>query len=285
MVAKLDLKQLLTDLEGIDFNTLEQTELVALVYEMLEHLGDTDAELRDGLIHPTIVKIIESGILSEEDFMHLLETIMGERHLFYNLGEKGDSVFMRSFSALIIASLLNADAKSLFLTKADYNKVLDKSIEYIEGEKDTRGYVEGKGWAHAIAHSADLLLALVKHPSFDTKTFPTILETMKICFFKEAAYADAEDRRFILVFKAMQEKGFTDAAFDTWIRGIFYRLSEKFKMEGFSYGYYRVVTNVENFMKSLYFRFKADGESMHLRVLLFDSVKALPHNKTNGNEN
>ena len=165
------------------------------------------------------------------------------------------------------------------MTKENFNLVLDKSIEYIEGERDTRGYIEGKGWAHAIAHGADLLLALVKHPSFNTKSFPAILEVLKICLFKEAAYADAEDRRFILVLKAMQEKGFADAAFDTWIRGIFYKLNEKFKMEGFSYSYYRVVTNVENFVKSLYFRFKTDGDRVHLRVLLFDSIKALPHNK------
>ena len=281
MSLKINMKQLLVDLEGIDFASMEETELVALVYEMLEHLGDPDAELREGLISPTLARIAGENILSREQYMDLLENCMGERHLFYNLGERGDSIFMRSYSALLIASLINADAASRFLMENDYAKVREKCIEYLEAEMDTRGHVDGKGWAHAIAHGADMLLALVKHPLFTPQDFPAILETIETCLFKEAAYVDAEDKRFIFVLRAMKEKGFEDQMLGRWIERTCSKLNERYKAEGFSYKYHRVMTNVENFMKSLYFYFKTDRNGLYIRVLLFDNIKALPYNRAN----
>ena len=281
MATKVNMRQLLIDIEGMDFGTLDEEELVALVYEMLEHLGDQDSELREGLISPMLVRIISENILSMEQFIHLLETCMSERHLFYNLGERGDSIFMRSYSALLVAALISADATSRYLSESDYASVKDKCIEFLEAEMDTRGHVDGKGWAHAIAHGADMLLALVKHPFFTPDDFPVILETIETCLFKEKAYVDAEDKRFIFVLRAMKEKGFDDVILGRWIERICNRLSERYKAEGFSYKYHRVMTNVENFMKSLYFYFKTDRNGLYLRVLLFDNIKALPYNRSN----
>ncbi|MCL2574743.1 MAG: DUF2785 domain-containing protein [Defluviitaleaceae bacterium] len=284
MSAKVSIKQLLLDLEGMDFKTFEEAELDALIYEMLEHLGDEDSELREGLIYPVLSKIIQENILTTQQYISFLETCMGERHLFLKLGERGDSVLMRSYSALLIAALLNADANISFLAKADYATVMDKCIEYIESETDTRGHIEGKGWAHAIAHAADVLLALVKHPMFDTESFGRILEAIETCLFKDAAYVDAEDKRFIFVLKAMQDRGFENEALGEWVEKLFAKLSNKYKMEGFSYRYHRVMTNVENFMKSLYFNFKSDRNGLYLRVLLFDNIKALPYSRLSDGE-
>lgn len=281
MNTKVNIKQLLIDLEGMDFKTLEEADLVALVYEMLEHLGDTDSELREGLIYPILVRIISENILSMKEFIHLMETCVGERHLFFNLGERGDSIFMRSFSALLVAALINADAQSRFLAESDYIAIREKCIEYLEAEMDTRGHVEGKGWAHAIAHGADMLLALVRHPFFNPEDFPIILETIETCLFKEAAYVDAEDKRFIFVLRAMKERGFEDVILGKWIEKICAKLNKRYESEGFSYKYHRIMTNVENFMKSLYFYFKTDRNGLYLRVLLFDNIKALPYNRAN----
>jgi len=281
MNTKVNMKQLLIDLEGLDFSTLDEGELIAIVYEMLEHLGDTDAELREGLIAATLMRIVGEGILSREQSSQLLEECLGERHLFYNLGERGDSIFMRSYSALLVASLINADAQFRFLSEDGFANVKSKCIEYLEAEMDTRGHVEGKGWAHAIAHGADMLLALAKHPLFTPQDFPSILETIEACLFKKAAYVDAEDKRFIFVLRAMKEKGFEDQMLGRWIERICNKLNERYKVEGFSYKYHRMMTNVENFMKSLYFYFKTDRNGLYIRVLLFDNIKALPYNRAN----
>jgi len=279
MNTKVNIRQLLIDLEDMDFATLEATELEALIYEMLEHLGDPDAELREGLIYPILARIINDNTLSSAQFTHLLENCVGERFLFYQLGERGDSVFTRSFSALLVASLITCDAQNGFLTEQEFADTMQRCIEYIESEMDTRGHVDGKGWAHAIAHGADMLLAIVKHPFFSSEKFMDILETIETCLFKDAAYIDAEDKRFIFVLRAMQEKGFEEQILARWIEKIFTKLSKRFKEEGFSYKYHRVMTNVENFMKSLYFNLKADRNGLYLRVLLFDNIKALPYNR------
>ncbi|MDR2183820.1 MAG: DUF2785 domain-containing protein [Clostridiales bacterium] len=279
MNVKVDIKQLLVDLDDLDFATLDGAELEALIYEMLEHLGDPDSQLREGLIYPTLARIISENILSREQYIHLLETCIGERNLFYKLGERGDSVFMRSFSALLVASLISADVNSHFLSKEAFADTMSKCIEYIEAEMDTRGHIDGKGWAHAIAHGADMLLSIVKHPHFGPEKFLVILETIETCLFKEAAYVDAEDKRFIFVLRAMQDRGFEEQILAKWIEKIFAKLKAQFKNEGFSYKYHRVMTNVENFMKSLYFNLKADRNGLYLRVLLFDNIKALPYNR------
>jgi len=270
----MDLKQLLIDIEDVDLDTLEEPELTAIIYEMLENLGSTDPELRDGLIYPLLVKIIESDILSPERLNHIMETCLDERHLFYRLGERGDSVFMRSFSSLAIAALLTADAEKPFLDRDIFSTITDKIIWYIEGETDTRGYVEEKGWAHSIAHSADMLMALVKNPSFSPNKFSSILNAIENCIFKEnAAYVDGEDERLIVSIKTMIDKGLSDDVLDNWICRISKKLEDVHAAEGFSYKYYRNMMNLNNFMKSLYFRFKRDKTKMGIRVLLFDKMQ------------
>ena len=47
---------------------------------------------------------------------------------------------------------------------------VNKVIHYMMEEKDTRGFIEGKGWAHAVAHGVDALDALTKDPFLKKKT-------------------------------------------------------------------------------------------------------------------
>ena len=266
---------MLTDLKEIDKREISETELVALVYEMLDQLGSTDPELRDGLLYPTLTEIIESRLLSDEELGRMVEVCMDDKHMFYNLGQEGDGVFMRSFACLVIVELLVADAKSNFLSAQAYSNLFDRAIWYIAGEVDTRGYVPEKGWAHAIAHGADMLAHLVSNPTFGNDKIAPILDAVESCLFKGAAYADDEDVRLVYVIKALMVRGLDSAALTKWVTSIQEKLELLNITDASAYSSYRHVISVRNFAKSLYFSLKMDGSNTALRVNLFNIIRDL----------
>jgi hypothetical protein len=85
--------------------------------------------------------------------------------LSVGLGESGtDTVFRRSFSALIVAECLERDNTQHLLPGGKVMEWGDRLATWFLTERDTRGFVPGKGWAHAIAHGADALGALGESP-------------------------------------------------------------------------------------------------------------------------
>ena len=45
-------------------------------------------------------------------------------------------------------------------------------------ERDTRGYVPSKGWAHAVAHGADALGVLARSPHFAANELTVLLDVV-----------------------------------------------------------------------------------------------------------
>ena len=87
-----------------------------LLQEMLAHIGSADAELRDHLIYRTFVDLLSDNLLSSEQLQYLFETATGEDFYIYILEKTTDSVFTRSFSALLVAGLLAKDTELLVLS-------------------------------------------------------------------------------------------------------------------------------------------------------------------------
>jgi Protein of unknown function (DUF2785) len=78
--------------------------------------------------------------------------------MLFHIGESNnDTIFERSFSALYLSIVAAEDLKTPFLSRAGFQETLDAALRCYAQEKDLRGYVPGKGWAHATAHVADLL--------------------------------------------------------------------------------------------------------------------------------
>ena len=87
-----------------------------------------------------------------------------------HIGESdNDTIFRRSFSALYMSILAAEDLKRPFLSAAAFKEVLDAALRCHAEEKDLRGYVPGKGWAHATAHVADLLKFLGRSEKLSTE--------------------------------------------------------------------------------------------------------------------
>lgn len=181
--------------------------------------------------------------------------------LMFGIGDKqSDSVFARSFSALVLALIIEKDRELGFLSENQVLEVIEASLTYLILEQDIRGYVEGKGWAHSIAHGADLLAEVVKHPYFkiDLDLGTKCLEVIKECLFKlnpnQLPYIDGEEERLIFVLENLIKKGVTEVTIKQWIEELSAELSSLLSKEGFSLGYFRKRTSVINLLRSLYFR-------------------------------
>jgi hypothetical protein len=132
--------------------------LTELTTELTTMLGDPNPRFRDGIALPTLSTWISEGVY--DDLLAGLGDGM-TAGLAVGLGEDGtDTVFRRSFSALVLAECIQRD-NLMHLVPTE--KVLgwgDRLAGWLVRERDLRGYVPGSGWAHAVAHGADAIGAL-----------------------------------------------------------------------------------------------------------------------------
>ncbi len=78
--------------------------------------------------------------------------------------EPSDAVFGRSFAALALSLVAARELTAPRWTAAELAEQLAAAQSYAARETDLRGYVPGKGWAHAVAHTADWMKMLGRHP-------------------------------------------------------------------------------------------------------------------------
>ncbi len=219
---------------------------------MLEHIGDVDPELRDGCIYPMFGELIHKDRLHNHQKERILESCMSRSHLFYRVGEnKGDGVFTRSFSALVIAEIVKHEQE---WERGQYEGVLNSCVKYLEKEQDVRGYVENKGWAHSIAHGADLLVALVEHSQFRKDDATLFLQAVRDAFWKEDVFTDDEEERLSFVIEALLKRDVAPSTVTKWVKETFASLESLWNDAPFSISAFRIRTNVLHFMKALFFR-------------------------------
>ena len=167
-ITALELKEILRPIQSGEKEWDAENEQL-LIPAMLEHIGSTDSILRDTCIYGTFCKLILEKQLDKGLLEEMLEACLADEMLFHGIGEaESDSVFTRSFTTLLIALILYSDNESGFLSGEMIVEVKEKLLVYMEAEKDLRGFVPGKGWAHSIAHAADAFdeLAKKRHNSF-----------------------------------------------------------------------------------------------------------------------
>lgn len=254
------LKDQLYEIADNEFALPEQAKALPRAQEMLPHLGCPDAELRDDLIYSTLATWILADKFEDDDLQTLLRQLLTEEHLFYKLGESGtDSVFMRSFSALLLPLILSKHRQRPFLMPYELREVKVKLLDYLEKEQDLRGFVldedeagEPKGWAHTVAHTADALDDLVRCKEMESEELLEILNGIRQKTAEsKIVYVHLEDERLVTpVIAALGRKVLTPSEVQTWLAGFVPLAQEK---EPFP-DCYRQAQNVKNFLRSLYFR-------------------------------
>ncbi|MCL2571275.1 MAG: DUF2785 domain-containing protein [Defluviitaleaceae bacterium] len=263
-----ELKQLLTQIKDNDYSLPAEIDMESIIADMLKYVGHTDGELRDGLIYSTFGEWADRGTISPTQMKHVLDTSLKESHLFFGVGERGtDSVFTRAFSSLLVALTLAMHDEAPFLMDKDIREIKEVVMRYVGMEKDYRGYVDGKGWAHAVAHIADALFNIAGcgkavdiegEYNIGRDGLLEVLEAVKllICNNEFVYQAEEDERLAAACMVVIWRKILTNEDIINWIDSFELK---KMNWGGSIPGDYYLRVNKKHFIRSLYFKLLADG--------------------------
>lgn len=182
-----------------DPDRLLQVPAGPLSLALLDNLASPDPVLRDELSLTLLDRLIEGDRLAPPDRERLAAAAIDGHHLTAGLGHTGDdTVFARTFAVLVVAALVEHDRERQELAAPVIGRLADAVLAYAAGERDFRGYVPGKGWAHAAAHTADALGSLAAHPALPASRVLAILQGLRELASVPVPLAYLEDDRLAL---------------------------------------------------------------------------------------
>lgn len=225
------------------------TDPLAFCLALLENFRSTDAHFRDRLSYSLLAHLLTKyHVLSVEQRQTLLLEALNDRHLFYQIGESGtDSVFMRGFSILVVPLILDPDREHSQLDADLVHNTISSVLSYAMEERDRRGYIDGKGWAHTIAHTADALGSCTQHPlSTEAERLEVLHSVADLATLSTPNYFQEDDRLAFTASRILAKGGVTTDALEDW-------LNRFTKPEGPVPDSVIRLTNQVNFLRSLYF--------------------------------
>lgn len=206
-------------LKDHDFKLPAGSSAEALSLELLGLLSSTDPTLRDGIGYEAFVtwayrdELLPPAALEALRFqlVPLARARLGE-------GES-DRVFGRSFAMLCLSVLAATDLRRPFLSDSAYSELLALGLEALARERDLRGYVAGKGWAHATAHTADLLKFLARGqrlaPGDAARIVDSVADRLRTA---GQVFVWGEDVRLAAALRSLVARpDFDSTAFTNWI--------------------------------------------------------------------
>jgi hypothetical protein len=189
-------KQFWVSIAKNDYKIPEGHTLNDLTQILFGYLSSTDPELRDEIAYIVYANWLKREMYTRKEVSRHVEELLA--NLEKGIGEtETDSVFLRAFSVLFLAEIVHNDNKKPLLGKAQIERILAKGLWYLAAEKDPRGHVPVKGWAHALAHTADLMLVLGHNRNLDKEGVQNILDAIsaRMVGATHYMYVHGEDER------------------------------------------------------------------------------------------
>ena len=225
---------------------------------LLVHIGDPDPAIRDDLVYNSFCSAIMNHFLTKEDLLFLVDSVLQRDLLTYKMPEQGDATLVRSFSSLLLALILDVDqtADSPYhqsLSTDQLQTIFGQTLLYLQQETDSTGWDKEKGWVHAFAYGAELLLYAGLHKEFPQERMEELLETLTIVLKqREALFTAGEERRlaFMVTQLLIQEK-IQQTQLCHWI--------EKLDFPNQSPQDYFALLNLENLLSTIYLHLEKEG--------------------------
>lgn len=203
-----------------DFRVPADRRLSDLTAELVELLGTPDSEARE-LALAVLCTWIERGVY--DDLLPGLGDGIATG-LLSRIGEQGtDSVFRRSFSALVVAEVIDRDSRRPRVTRSKIHEWGDRLATWFLQERDERGYVAGRGWAHAIAHGADAFGALARSPHCGPGELLVVLDVIgdRVTRVPNAVWYSGEADRLAMATLEVLKRGLVpNELVDSWLERI-----------------------------------------------------------------
>lgn len=241
-----------------EYKIPKNVKLFSLALKMLDIIGIEDSHIRDDLVYMVMATWIYEGKFSHEELRKILQILLNDQHMFYQIGEKNtDTVFTRSFSVLLLPLIIGRHIEDSFLKEDELDEIYHQVTRYYKEEQDVRGYIDGKGWAHTAAHTADAISAMVQLPNMTHDRIMLILNLIrdKVCI-ASYQYIHQEDERIVVAILNILDRNIVSMdEFSDYILSY-----KKLDRTGIYPDDMHLTCNVKHLLRSLYFRLLArDG--------------------------
>lgn len=253
----------------------EKVDKLELAHLLIEHIGEHDGELRDGLIYPNLAHLLYDKHLDETDLDKITKLLISEKYLHFDLENYIEySVLTRSFTVLQLANLVAVHNRDFIIHGKIIKDLYDKFLDYFAQEEDMRGFGEEVGFMHSIAHAADLFAQLMKVELFRENEIKTMFKTITDKYKTDKMFfMYDEDERFVNAIMNGLERDILDQEFiEGWITDLGnYRKPKEWPQA------YFITNNVKVFLRSLYFRVLGNEKYVFvaekIKQVLKDKVK------------
>lgn len=176
-------KPSLQALKALQFALPDAAEKQKLADGLLGCLGDPDPELRDGIAYEALTAWMRAG-----DFD--ADALRGLRDKLYALLDGDDKAgFRKPFAALVLSEVARTDRIKPWMAPEERAAMVDRAAGYVESVRDYRGYIEGEGWRHGVAHGADWLMQLSLNPALERAQYDRILAAVASQVVPEGGHA------------------------------------------------------------------------------------------------
>lgn len=246
-------KDFLRSLIDNGFQLPEGVNAYSFCIDLLPNLGSPDPILRDELTATILDGMVSSpDRITGEQARRILSVCLDDEHLFWRIGEQNtDSVFMRSFSALLSSSLIDRDSREETTDLDFIRDSIERILRYSTTEIDMRGFVHNKGWAHSVAHLSDALYASAGHKAALQQHLAQILKATEMLSGYDHPMSSGESERLAYAACRAISRINDKESVMKWIRT--YSVPEANKNSPYA------IYNSNNFLRSLYFDLKWEG--------------------------
>ncbi|HSL44565.1 MAG TPA: DUF2785 domain-containing protein [Anaerolineales bacterium] len=243
-----------------DYKIPEGHSLEELTRTLFGYLSSTDPELRDEIAYTLYANWLKQGVYTKEQAREHAEELL--ENLEIGIGEtESNSVFIRAFSVLFLAEIVHNDNKKPLLEKDQIARILAKGLWYLAAEEDPRGYVPVKGWAHALAHTADLMLVLARNRYITGNGLQNILNAIstKMIHSTHYLYIHGDDERLASAVVEVLRRGLLSPdQVQTWIGSFLAPDSGHWKGAYLEEARNRAFQNTRNLLRSIYLALELD---------------------------
>lgn len=258
-----------------DYSVPQHHTASELLPELLTNLGSIDSDLRESAYTILSEWVEVQGLYMHEELRVISAQLRTNLH--QGLGEQGtDSVFLRSFSLLVLNNVVDYDNAHPFLQEQEVLAWLEETLAYYQEECDLRGYVPVKGWAHSVAHGADLLMAFARNRYVRQAELERILHVIawRVTSPVSAVFIDQEDERLcVVVLTALRRNLLPLPSLQTWVQSIVQPEGRQSWRETFSDGEGNIAfTHVRTFLRSLYFQLLLTKEPPTIEAALREEI-------------
>ena len=204
------------------FETAEEAR-PALALGLLDCLGSPDPQLRDGIAYEALSTWLRAGQLSPP-----LRRQLRER-LYASLQAPDADGYTAPFAVLVLAEIARTDRIEPWMTPQERADMVGRAASWLASVRDYRGYRDGEGWRHAVAHGADWAMQLALNGQVDRAQLELLLQAVstQVVPPDAHAYVHGEPARLARPVLQAARRGLLDAAdWEAWFAALPPRLGD-----------------------------------------------------------